>query len=150
MKTKLKIYVLLASLFFASCASIYDHYTFTQTLETKVMVDNLFQKSITQQYADNTSNIDELQKQLQKMLLYEKTKNDNLITQKMWEVHTSKNSALQGFFAQWEEQGTMSEAFIDAFTPEISKSFDLMIDYEANKSKQTETLLSQVLSGLTQ
>jgi len=150
MKTKLKIYVLLAGLFFASCASYYDHYTFTQTLETKAMVQNLFQRSVTEKYADNKSSVDELKKQLQTMFLYEQTKKDNLITQKMWEVHTAENSTLNDFFKLWKEQGTMSEAFIKDFTKEVSKSFDLMVDYEANKSKQTETLLSQVLTTLTQ
>ncbi len=151
MKTKLKMLALFVSLMLASCATTYyDHYTFTQTLETKVMVENLFKRSVTQQYSDNVASVNELQQQLQKMLEYEKTKQNNLIMQKMWEVHNKEGSALQGFFKVWKEQGTMSEVFIQEFTPEVSKSFDLMVDFEANKSKETESLLQNMLNTLTQ
>ena len=44
----------------------------------------------------------------------------------------------------------MSEVFIQEFTPEVSKSFDLMVDFEANKSKETESLLQNMLNTLTQ
>lgn len=150
MKTKLKMYALFASLIFASCADIYDHYTFTKTLETQVMVENLFKRSTTQQYSDNLASINELQLQLQTMLEYEKTKKDNLIMQKMWELHNSEGSALQGFFKQWKAQGTMSEVFIQEFTPEVSRMFDLMVDYENSKSKQSENILNQALNAITQ
>lgn len=150
MKTKLKMFVLFISLVFASCASYYDHYTFTKTLETKVMVENLLQRSATQQYSDNLTSVNELQQQLQTMLEYEQTKKDNIIMQKMWALHLAESSALQGFIKQWEEQGTMNQVFIDEFTPEVSRLFELMVDYEANKSKQSESLLNQALSAITQ
>ncbi len=151
MKTKLKMLVLFVSLMFASCATTYfDHFTFTETVKTKAMVENLFQISATQQYSDNLASVNELQVQLRKMLQYEQSKENNLIMQKMWEVHNKEGSALQGFFKVWKEQGTMSQAFIDEFTPEVVKSFELMVDFENNKSKENESLLMTALNTLTQ
>ncbi|MEZ4794822.1 MAG: hypothetical protein R2773_04995 [Flavobacteriaceae bacterium] len=52
MKTTLKTYALLLSLLLASCASYYDHYTLSETVFTKVMVESLINKA-TSPYADH-------------------------------------------------------------------------------------------------
>ncbi|MEM7186591.1 MAG: hypothetical protein AAF466_08025 [Bacteroidota bacterium] len=150
MKSKLKALVLFVSLMLASCVSTFDQFTYQQTLETKVMVENMLKRSSSQQYSDNLTSVNALQDRLQTMLEYEQNKKDNVITEKMWLLHTSKSSALQGFLKLWEEQGTMSEAFIGEFSPEISRLFELMVDFEENKSKESANLINQALLTLTQ
>ncbi|MEL6811903.1 MAG: hypothetical protein AAFP76_11255 [Bacteroidota bacterium] len=145
MKTKFNLLLLSLSLLCFSCASYYDHYTLTETVATKVMVESLFDKATTP-YSENIESITELQQQLQKMLIYEKTKERNVIMQKMWGLLNSETSALQSFFTTWEAQGTMSSEFIEEFTPEISKQFDLMVDYESKKDKQAESALLQIIN----
>ncbi|HPF10753.1 MAG TPA: hypothetical protein PKW08_08100 [Flavobacteriaceae bacterium] len=147
MKTTLKTYALLLSLLLASCASYYDHYTLSETVFTKVMVESLINKA-TSPYADHEAAVNDLQLQLQKMLLYEKTKKKNLIMQQMWALLNSENSSLQGFLKTWKDQGTLSPVFIEEFSPETLKLFDLMIDFESQKDEKSESALKQILNGV--
>ena len=118
MKTKLKLIILFIGVFVASCATYYDHYTLTETVMTKVMVEDLLNKS-TKPFSEHEQEVSNLQQQIQKMLLYEKTKDKNLIMQQMWGLLNNENSALQGFLTTWESQGIMSPVFVEEFKPEI-------------------------------
>ncbi|MEZ4858746.1 MAG: hypothetical protein R2781_08035 [Flavobacteriaceae bacterium] len=146
MKTKLKIYTFFFSLFIVSCVSYYDHYTLTETVMTKVMTEGLIQKATTP-FVANEPAVNNLQFQLQKMHIYEKTKDKNQIMQQMWGLLNSENSALQSFLKTWEQQGTMSPAFVEEFSPEILKLFDLMIDYESKKDEKSKSALLQILTS---
>ena len=143
-KSLLSFLLLGISLSFFSCATLYDHYTFTETVETKVQVQNLIEQSATP-YAENKSQINTFQNQLQKMLIYERAKGKNEITLKMWEFINNPNSSINKFLALWEEQNTLSPAFIEEFRAPITRIFDLMVAYENNKDKPTENALLQVL-----
>lgn len=75
MKTTLKTYALLLSLLLASCASYYDHYTLSETVFTKVMVESLINKA-TSPYADHEAAVNDLQLQLQNATLRENKKEE--------------------------------------------------------------------------
>ncbi|NAS13080.1 hypothetical protein [Poritiphilus flavus] len=144
---KYNILTALTSIFVLSCASIYDHYTFTETLNTKVQVERLILNS-KEPFADHRTEVDALKNQMQKMMLYEQSKNKNQITQKMWNYMNREDSAIQDFLRTWEAQGTMSEVFTEEFSPQITKAFDLMVDYESKKTKASENAILSFINNL--
>lgn len=147
-KLRTSIVIFISVTLFSGCASsFYDHYTFTETLNTKAKAEHLIQKSNTP-YSDNVSLVDDLKVQLQTMEDYERVKDKNQITLKMWEYLNRDNATLHKFFDTWEEQGTLSTAFTEEFGPQISKAFDLMVDYETKKDKKSENAITSFLSNL--
>ena len=148
MKTKITALLLFVSLIFSSCVSLYDHFTLTETVATKVQVESLL-NSATTPYSDNTAAVNALKTQMQKMLVYEQTKDKNVVTTKMWELMTREGSTINSFLTTWESQGTMSAPFIEEFRPQITEMFDLMIDFESKKDKQAENALLQIIASVT-
>ena len=127
-----------------SCATVYDHYTFTETVETKVQAQNLIELAATP-YADNKTQVVNFQNQLQKMLVYERAKSKNEVTLKMWEFINAPNSAINKFLSLWKEKETLSPTFIEEFQAPIARIFDLMVAYENKKDQPTENALLQLL-----
>lgn len=82
------------------------------------------------------------------MVAYERMKDKNQITVKMWEYLNADNSTLHKFLDTWEDQGTLGTVFTEEFGPQISKAFDLMVDYENKKDKKSENAISAFLSNL--
>lgn len=142
-KNKMLCVVLCVQLFFTSCATLYDHYTFTETVEAKLQAKSLITLS-TQPYADHITEVESLKNQIEKMVIYERAKNRNEITLKMWEYINRPNSAIHKFIKLWKDKGTLSPAFAEEFVEPIEKTFDLMIDYEIKKDKQSENALLQL------
>ncbi|UZO82409.1 hypothetical protein NBT05_08025 [Aquimarina sp. ERC-38] len=129
---------------FFSCTTLYDHYTFTETIETKVQIENLIRQSVNS-FSENKEQVTAFQNQLQKMLIYEKAKDKNEITIKMWEYINSPNSSVSKFLKLWEEKDTLSPAFTEEFKVPIQRIFDLMVAYENKKDQPTEDALQQIL-----
>ncbi|MEM7382293.1 MAG: hypothetical protein AAF361_14000, partial [Bacteroidota bacterium] len=144
---KYSILISLTSIFVLSCASIYDHYTFTETLSTKVQAERLILNA-TEPFSDHRNEVDALKNQMQKMMLYEQSKDKNQITQKMWNYMNRDESVIQDFLRTWEAQGTMSEPFTQEFAPQIKKAFDLMVDYESKKTKASENAILSFINNL--
>lgn len=145
MKLKIYLFLFFAYLLFNSCAGYQDHYTLTETIKTKVMVQNVISKTSTP-FSENVLIVNNLQQQLQKMQIYESTKTKNTLMQNMWHLLNNKQSSLQKLLALWEQQGTMSTAFSEEYTVQINHMLDLMIDYESKKNKKTESALLQLLN----
>lgn len=148
MKTKLKVYLLMAGLILSSCASLQDHYNLTETIATKAMIETLFE-SATTPYSENEAGVTALKVQLKKMATYQKQNGNDLVMQKMWDLLNSESSAMQGFFKTWKSQGTMSAAFLQEFTPEITRQLDLMVNYESSKDKEAANALETFLNAAT-
>ena len=147
MKAKITAICLFVSITFGSCVSLYDHFTLTETVATKVQMENLLDNATTP-YTDNLAAINALKTQMQKMLVYERTKDKNVVTTKMWELMTGENSTINSFLETWESQGTMSAPFVEEFRPQITEMFDLMIDFESKKDKQAENALLQIIASV--
>ena len=148
MKTRITALLLFVSIVLSSCVSLYDHFTLTETVATKVQAESLLNNATTP-YSDNLPAINALKAQMQKMLVYEQTKDKNVVTKKMWELMTREGSTINSFLSTWESQGTMSQPFIDEFKPQITEMFDLMIDFESKKDKQAENALLQLIGNVT-
>lgn len=136
-----------ANLLLASCASYYDHYTLTETVSAQAMAQNLLDHA-TEPFSDHRAAVDGFQQQLDKMLLYEKTKERNQIMQQMWSLLNDPDSSVQRFLDTWEMQGTMSPIFVEEYRPQILQLFQLMIDYENKKDRVSENALLQVLQTI--
>ena len=148
MKTLFRTVVLAVSMFLLSCGTtLYDHYTFTETLEAKVQTARLIRESITP-YQDHVAEVGILKNRLDKMVAYERSKSKNPITIKMWEFLNKEDSSIHKFLKLWEEKGTLSLVFTEEYSKQTDKIFQLMIDYETKKDTESESALSRILGIL--
>lgn len=137
---------LIAAFLTACSTTLYDHYSFTQTLEAKAKAISLINVS-DQPYSNHAIAVQELENHIKMMRDYEQAKSKNDITIQMWQYLNSEQSAISGFIKLWEEQQTLSTPFKEEFRPQIERVFDLMADYETRKSKQSENLLLDLITG---
>ena len=136
------------SILVSSCAtSLYDHYTFTETLEAKVQTESLIKQSVNP-YTAHAAEIVFLKNRLNKMVMYERSKSKNPITLKMWEFVNSKNSSIHQFIELWKEKGTLSPVFTEEYSEQANEIFQLMLDYESKKDTESESALLRVIGAL--
>ena len=131
----------------SSCAtSLYDHYTFTETITAKTEAESLIRQSVNS-YQNYIPQIEAFKARVQKMSIYEREKDKNEITQKMWDYLNSEKSSLSKFLVLWEEKDSLNPAFTEEFSKQISSAFDLMIEYESKKSPESQSALQQLLTA---
>ena len=131
----------------SSCAtSLYDHYTFTETITAKTEAESLIRQSVNS-YQNYIPQIEAFKARVQKMSIYEREKDKNEITQKMWDYLNSEKSSLSKFLILWEEKDSLNPAFTEEFSKQISSAFDLMIEYESKKSPESQSALQQLLTA---
>ena len=149
MKT-LKIYLIAFVTTFSvvSCgSSLYDHFTYTETIETKLQALSLMDKS-DDAFSTHENEVIDLKNQLEKMLTYEKGKNKNEITTKMWEVLNNDNKLIKSYLSLWERKGSLNTDFIKEAKPQIEEAFNILIQYEENKDKTNENAVINFISNL--
>lgn len=130
-----------------SCASLYDHFTYTETIETKLSTLSLMKKSDSP-FADNQNEIEDLKNQLEKMEIYEKGKKRNEITGKMWELIGSDQHLVGSYLKLWEEKGSLNPALAEEAIPQIEEAYDLMLNFETKKDKQSKNVLTEFIDNL--
>ncbi len=138
--------------FFAlsSCNStrtaLFDQYSYEKTIELKVETINLMNKSTTS-YSENKQEIDKLFLDIEKLVEYEKNKPDNEITFQLWKTLNDKEKNLvAGFFKHWETKGIISKSFLEESKIQIREAFDLLIQYEIKKDKQSKDELIDLIN----
>ena len=137
----------IVALVMSSCASLYDHYTYTETISTKVQALSLMNQS-DEAYATHEASVIALQNQLQKMLMYEEEKSKNDITIQMWKILNNEEKLIGSYLSLWEEKGTLSRIFINEATPQIEEAFDILIAYEEKKDKKTEAAVIGFINSI--
>lgn len=148
MKTpKISVMIAIIALVVSSCASLYDHYTYTETITTKVQAVSLIEQS-DESYALHASEVTALKNQLQKMLAYEEGKAKNDITVRMWRVLNNDEKLIISYLSLWEEKGTLSPVFIGEAKPQIEEAFDILIAYEEKKDKKAENAITDFIDTL--
>lgn len=148
MKTpKISVMIAIIALVVSSCASLYDHYTYTETIATKVQAVSLIEQS-DESYALHASEVTALKNQLQKMLAYEEGKAKNDITVRMWRVLNNDEKLIKSYLSLWEEKGTLSPVFIGEAKPQIEEAFDILIAYEEKKDKKAENAITDFIDTL--
>mgnify|MGYP001058854379 CR=1 FL=1 len=141
-KLKHLAFLFILSFAISSCNStrtaLFDQYSYEKTIELKVETVSLMNKS-TILYSENKEEIDKLFLNIEKLVEYEKNKPDNEITFQMWQLLNDKEKNLvAGFFKRWETKGIVSKSFSEESKKQILEAFDLLIQYEIKKDKQSK------------
>ena len=158
MKLNLKKHIVVlgaaALLLLSSCSAIrmapFDQYSYQQAISLKVESTELLDQA-TGPYADHEEEVNELLKEVAKMLEYEKNKEDNNITFRMWEILADEErNLLAGLLLKWKEDGQLNEFFRDEAVGQVQEAFDLIIKFEAKKDKESkDNLLGFISSVIT-
>lgn len=130
-----------------STSSLYDHYTYTETIEIKLQTLSLMDKSDTA-FSTHENEVIALKNDLEKMLIYETGKGKNEITQKMWEVLNNDNKLVLSYLTLWEQKGSLNTAFIEEAKPQIEEAFNILIQYEEKKDTNSENAVTNFISNL--
>jgi len=148
MKTlKKTFFVLVTILTLGSCASLYDHFTYTETIETKLSTLSLMEKSDSP-FDDNQNEVSDLRNQLEKMEIYEKGKKRNEISGKMWELLSSEDHLVGSYLKLWEEKGSLNTAFAEEASMQVEEAYDLMLLFETKKDKKSQNALTEFIKNL--
>ncbi|WP_395053204.1 hypothetical protein [Flavobacterium sp.] len=147
---KIKI-SLFFSIILVSCTStrtaLFDQYSYKKTTELKVETSNLIDKATTS-YSANKVQIDKLLLDIEKLVEYEKNKPNNEITFAMWTILNDKEkNLLAGFFKRWEEKDKLSATFSQEAKKQVIEAFDLLIQYEVKKDKESANLLLNLINS---
>ncbi|WOD42845.1 hypothetical protein [Hwangdonia lutea] len=145
MKTLKKTFIAFMAVTLVSCTSLYDHFTYTETIQTKLDAISLIDKSDTP-YSDSEVQITNLKNQMKKMVIYENGKDKNQLTTKMWELISSEKHLMGSYLKLWEEKESLNTAFKEEAKPQIEEAFNLMIFYEEKKDKQSQNALTQFIN----
>lgn len=146
-KLKKTIVLLITVLSISSCASLYDHFTYTETIETKLSTLSLMKKSDSP-FEDNQNEVADLKTQLEKMEIYEKGKKRNEISGKMWELLGSNEHLVGSYLKLWEEKGSLNPSFAEEAIPQIEEAYDLMLLFETKKDKKSQNALTEFIKNL--
>ncbi len=148
MKTlRITLFVCVSSILMMSCVSLYDHYTYTETIDTKVQILNLMDLS-DESYTLHESKVNALKNQIEKMLTYERGKGKNEITIKMWEVLHKENGLIGKYLSLWKDKGKLSSFFIKEAKPQVKEAFDILITFEEKKDKKSEKKIQDFINNL--
>lgn len=143
---KMSLIIGIFALLISSCASLYDHYTYTETIATKVQALSLIDQS-NEAFTNHDAEVTALRNQLQKMLAYEEGKSKNDITVKMWRLLNNEKKLIGSYLTLWEEKGTLSTVFISEAKPQIEEAFDILIAYEEKKDRKTENAITEFIGN---
>ena len=146
-KLKKTIALLVAVLSMSSCASLYDHFTYTETIEAKLATLSLMEKSDSP-FTENEDEVVDVKNQLEKMEIYEKGKSRNDITGKMWELLRSDEHLVGSYLKLWEEKGSLNPEFAEQAIPQIEEAYDLMLLFETKKDKKAQNALTEFIKHL--
>lgn len=142
---------LLLSVLLTSCnavrTAVFDQYSYQQAISLKVESTDLLENA-TQPFASHEQAVNDLLKEVAKMIEYEKNKENNNITHKMWELlGDDDKNLLAGLLKRWEEQGQLSEVFLEQATPQVQEAFDLIIKFESKKDKENKDSILDFLTN---
>lgn len=77
------------------------------------------------------------------MVEYEKIKPNNEVSYAMWKIIANKDhNLLAGFLKRWKDNNQLSKVFIEEAKGQVSEALDLIIKYEAKKTKPTSLIFS--------
>jgi hypothetical protein len=125
--------------------ALFDQYTYQQTIALKVESISLMKKA-TVSYERHAAETESLLKEIEKMMEYERYKENNHITYKMWSLIQNEDKNLfGGFIKRWKTQGMLSKPFIEEAAIQVGQAYDLLIRYESKKDKKSKGELEKFL-----
>lgn len=150
MKSFKKILGCLSLFLLLSCSAtktaLYDQYSYQKTTELKVTSLQLISNATTA-YNLHKMEADKLLLEIDQQIEYEKNKPNNEITFAMWQlVRDDEKNVLGGFIKKWREKNSFSPIFVDEAKKQIQNAFDVLIQYEVKKDKQSTDILQELIS----
>lgn len=124
----------------AACSHIsrFSPYAYEQSTSLKVESLDLMSKA-TEPYNDHKDEVEALKIKLEKAYEYAKGLPKNEISAKQWQILLDpKRNLLGGFLERWENESTLSEAFVREEKGLVSDAFDTIIGLESGKIKGNE------------
>jgi hypothetical protein len=126
--------------------ALFDPYSYQKTTEIKVQTIKIMDKALSP-YPNQKPEVEALLLEIEKLVEYEKNKPNNEITFAMWKVLSDKEkNLLAGFFKRWESKEILSPYFVDESKKQILNAFDLLIQYEINKDKESKAQLLELIN----
>ena len=142
MQIKIYTVLLLSATILYGCSntiSLYDQYAYSQTTSAKVDALNAMDLA-TDDYTTHQKDIADIQTELQKAYEYEKHRQKNVFTIKMWDILLDSNGHLfGGFIKRWQNEGRLKKGYIVDKKKEIGIAFDEIAELESKKIKQSQT-----------
>ncbi|WP_375587728.1 hypothetical protein [Flagellimonas aurea] len=138
-----------ALLLLSSCTALktapYDQYSFQKAVEIKVEASNLMKKA-TNPFSSYEEEVEELQLELEKMVVYEANKPNNGISYEMWKLLADQDkNLLAGLLKRWEEQEKLGQVFLNEAQSQVTEAIDMIIRYEGKKDKESESGIMQFI-----
>ena len=124
----------------SGCATTanFDQYAYAQTTAVKVEALDLMSHA-SENATGFKEQIRDVDLKLQKIYEYEKNRPKNAITVKMWELMLDPGKRLYGgFIKRWQDENTLSKAFIEEAKKLIGSGFDKVAELESNKIPRNE------------
>ncbi|MFD0861938.1 hypothetical protein ACFQ1M_06945 [Sungkyunkwania multivorans] len=151
LRTRISLTLLTLSFVLSSCGAfktaVFDQYSYQQAISLKIESKALLNKAV-EPYTDHEQEVEDLKKEVEKMIEYEKNKENNNFTYKMWEVLADEDkNLLAGLLKRWKDQGQLSQVFVDQASPQVMEAFDLLIKYEGQKDKEGESGILNFLNN---
>ncbi len=142
LRRKTSIGLLALSFLLMSCnaikTAVFDQHSYQQAISLKVESTSLLNKA-TEPFSDHAQEVADLLVEVEKMKEYEKNKENNNFTYKMWEILGDEDkNLLAGLLKRWKDQGQLSSVFVQQASPQVQEAFDLLIKYESKKDKEGE------------
>lgn len=132
MKTIKKLILVVIIITLGSCKTYYDAYTYEETVKVKnqtlMLMDSSFYK-----YEKYELKIDSLKVRITNLFEYQKTRQNNFSTVAQWNTFLRSNGTFYNFFNYWKETDSLKLIEIDSYKPQMSGSFDKIIELETKK-----------------
>jgi hypothetical protein len=124
-----------ASVILASCSLIapYDQAAYDKATSTKAEALALMDKAV-RSYESQQKEIEQVSLDLDKAYEYDRGRDSNVETVKMWEILRDPNGHLfGGFLSRWKARGTLHTEYIQEKRKAIADGFDQIIALERGK-----------------
>lgn len=114
------------------CKTFYDAYSYEETVKVKNQTLMLMDSSI-YKYDKYELKIDSLKARITNLFEHQKTRQNNFATIAQWNTLLRTNGTFYNFFNYWKDQDSIKLIEIDLYKPQMSDSFDKILELETKK-----------------
>lgn len=120
-----------------SLISPYDQAAYQNATSLKAEMLALVEKG-NARYKEHEQKLDTVLVEVDKAYEYAKGLPNNQITAEQWEIlRNPEGHLIGGFVRTWQQQGTLSKAYVENKKKQLAQAFDYIICLEVNKKEPT-------------
>jgi hypothetical protein len=101
-----------------------------------------------QPYQDHEAKVIALKNKINQRWQYEKGKEKNQITVKMWNALKGDQGMIGSYLNLWKKKGTMRAVFISEAKTQVEEAFKILLEYEKKKDTTNENKILDFISNL--